>query len=157
MKSMTQKRRTKAQVQAERAAFHEAGHAVMAWLVGAPVEYIEMTQVGESGARTSIGPYRGINKAIDISLAGLAAARLHEHGRTPDIMLRWEAEHDLREARAALVESGVANIDASLAMTGRVVKQWLQEYWHQVRALAALLIPGAVIDGETVTRVIEAA
>ena len=110
-------------------AHHEAGHAVVAWMLGLKVEYVNILD-GGAGAHTESATYlardldnetypAAISKDIIVALAGSYAQQRYRPQSAKRQPAEWEDDRQVATSlgcRAALVASGVERDQIDLAM-----------------------------------------
>ncbi|UGY21831.1 hypothetical protein HU675_0027900 [Bradyrhizobium septentrionale] len=110
-------------------AYHEAGHAVIAWMLGLKVEYVNILD-GGAGAHTESATYAArdldnetylaaISKDIIVALAGSCAQQKHRPPSGRRQPAEWEDDRQVATSlgcRAALVASAVERDQIDLAM-----------------------------------------
>jgi hypothetical protein len=151
-------RLTKAQIAA--AAYHEAGHAFMAWHLGLPVYRVTTIATQDaSGLTVHSNPLRGINvelgldqprariraeNAIMVSLAGPAAQRRHR----PSSWRHAHGESDYQRASdlALRIWGTPEQATLYLRLLGNAVKGKITFFWPLVDALAVGLIEKRSLD-----------
>ncbi|HEV2294575.1 MAG TPA: hypothetical protein VGR35_12030 [Tepidisphaeraceae bacterium] len=168
------KRRTSAEVIANRRAHHEAGHAVVAWVLGWEIGSIEMVPKDRAAARVvlktpvldelpdgsiSPGSSGDARDHVCCALAGPLAEARAERGRLPTWYLYLDGGGEDVAAARHLVgrlvgTQGPEAVQRHMRELERWTRQWLTAQWSAVSALAAHLTPGAVLDAETVDRVL---
>jgi hypothetical protein len=150
-------------------AFHEAGHAVVAYrLRYAPRSATIIAEADYAGQVAHPNVLRGINLEIDgsdqarlraerlikICLAGPAAQRHHR----PTSFRRWQAQsdYDLAADLALHVTGGGESATMFLRWLEVVTKDLVTGSWPQIEAVAAALMQHKRLTGTQVKAAIEA-
>jgi ATP-dependent Zn protease len=131
------------------AAFHEAGHAVVAWALGLPVGEIEIGMDGDDAAgRCQIGDstHLPIVDQLAICLAGIEAQHLfdcptHELAGAGDFGKVIE-----------MIEDGISEAESRRLRDAGYQRahSLLNAHKEEVRALAALLVRDSKIDAHSI-------
>lgn len=141
-------RRTRRQ-ELERVAVHEAGHAVVGYVLGARIQRISIVQAGSSAGHVCARSWRHQRSAV-FALAGYAAEEL-----LLDIPFTWQVLDfeggDLRDALAILGEQTSREITADDA---EFVEAWtrtqaaVRAASRRIRAVARVLLDSKIVEGE---------
>jgi hypothetical protein len=146
-------------------ALHEAGHAVMAWLLyyeGIRIEEVTIVRDGDNDGRTSYTldlsgpwtPYMGLPEAKKKAGAGRACAKVALAGWIAEVMATWPTDREVEpnptedcdNAAADLAGSGCPEDWEELV---EPVSAELLRNWHRVLALAdELVVLGSLSDLE---------
>jgi hypothetical protein len=139
-----------------RLAYHEAGHAVMAFVVGAKIEYVTI----ESAVTEVTGPAFGHTKCLDldqkpveafvmVALAGsLAEAReMGDAGSWARLDERRRAKKLIRIATLQGKRKGPPTITPD---EEAAVSAYLEQYWPAVVAVASALLKTPRLRGDAV-------
>jgi len=147
-------------------AYHEAGHAFMAWRVGSRVKRITVAPTTDtSGHVVYSNPLRGISlewddsdrarmrieRAIKVCLAGLTAQRIYN----PRSWRRYHgtSDHDLAIDLALRMWGREEQASLYLRLLENSVRHDLSLWWHVVEALAATLIEKQLLDASQVREI----
>jgi hypothetical protein len=154
----------------ERTAYHEAGHAVMAYLEQIAISHASIIENEESFGRvvlkSVVGPSfefdlswrnrKSIEKHCKVYLAGSIAERL-ARGRA-----NWRGAHGDRSALANLIQYVYAQeevvkayVDYLSALTASELKN--ERTWRAVTAVAKELLERGRLGGRTVRRIVREA
>jgi len=128
----------------KRTAWHEAGHAVAAWVLGFEVTAVSIEQMGESFSRSTHGPGADCSIAEErarentVAMAGwfaeLASDAVSEGGATYD-------NDDLSGVRSRIVEhAGDEQIEAELVLAEREAERIIRTNLERVKRLADALL-----------------
>jgi ATP-dependent Zn protease len=156
---------TKAQLAAS--AYHEAGHAFMAWRLRLAIMRITVVPKGDtSGLTVHSNPLRGISlewddsdrarmrteRAIKVCLAGPAAQRMYN----PRSWRRYhgESDHDRAVDLALRMWGSGEQALLYLRLLGNSVRTDLSLWWRSVDALAATLIEKRVLNGSQIKEIL---
>lgn len=143
-----------------RTATHEAGHAVVAFVLGRPVQEVSIRARGRFAGVCKFQKGKGrptddwLDREIQIMLAGIAA----EVRRLGKADLRG-AQDDLRRSmelasqRAGCSARGERLLKRILDRTQHLLDQ--PGHWRAVEILTALLVEKETISGRTVRHVVE--
>lgn len=144
-----------------RLAFHEAGHAVMAHILGLKVLEIVMSQ---NPAYVNIADFG--NRDNDLYILFIFCGMMAELKLDPDnINYHDIGEHDDTEIKARLWDL-VWRIDAPMAIIARShsyftssIERFLDvpDIWQQITILAEVLMDVDRLDGPEVTQILEVA
>lgn len=175
--ALQRKRRTKAQIEVERYAFHEAGHAVMAWTVGLPVEGVYMIREGRTAGYVSTvrtvftqiiemvqeDEYPLLSLWKRDALAALAYDYIAVKLAGPVSQIRVEPQSaprlrvwlttgaaDRHEANQLADYLFTGDGDQFVRTAEKDVRRRLSEghLWNAVQTVARRLEPGAIIEGD---------
>jgi predicted nucleotidyltransferase len=118
------------------AAYHEAGHAVIAWAMGCTVHFARLK--AEGGGEYGCGdPVEEEGKFI-LCLAGPASQR--KHGPTES----WHGGGDYGKAAEIALRFGVTDERASKLI--EKARELVAEQWHHIEGVAAALIECGKLD-----------
>jgi hypothetical protein len=146
------------------AAFHEAGHAVVAYLLGEEVEFATLDPDQNGPPRVSVkdpaaGDWEARRRHVVIALAGLFSegnqtGKTNWGGSSHD--LDW-ARHELEVIERGLhgVQSPKAIIDAEIEAAARSAWALIEPNWLAVEALATELLARRNLDGVTVRALLD--
>jgi hypothetical protein len=137
-----------------RAAYHEAGHAVVAWKLGIPI--VELAIETLPGHGELARGLRTIEETRGTTAMHVAAAVFMLAGHCAQV--RWDPECASRGCEQDRAE---ANRHANaLLVSLRTFEQQAEELvhgdWHRVDALASALVERPVMPGADAVRIIEA-
>jgi hypothetical protein len=139
-----------------RLAYHEAGHAVIAYVVGARIDYVTI----EPAVIAAAGATFGHTKTLDLDqgpadrlvLVGLAGslAESREMGDADEWARMDERAHIERVLRMAKLRGQREGPSAITPEEEAAVSSYLEEYWPAVVAVASALLAAPKLDGEAV-------
>ena len=150
------------------AAYHEAGHAVAAYLLGSKPRPISIATLGDDlGLGEGPPPLRGmkldsdgsdrarlrLERAIIISLAGPIAQRTYRPGLWRD----WHGEEDMATA-ATLAMKAIGSSETTSAFVNWLTlraKELVSANWSLVEAVAERLTEDRSLSGDQIVATIE--
>jgi predicted nucleotidyltransferase len=121
----------------EEVAYHEAGHAVLAWVLGSQVRSVVIYSDG-SGGETQTAPATEQEGRFIICFAGSAAQR--RFGRVE----AWHAYSDLGNA-IKLAETHEISEDRASELIGKA-HELVAEHWANIERVAVALIAGGRLN-----------
>lgn len=130
------------------AAFHEAGHAVVATLVGWPVEevWIDPGEPGLGNCELSPTVFPDTRWRCVAMVAGACAARMalgSEHAR----IIAAQADGDFALAHQELEAMGVPDVKIAFAALCDAAEELLDASWEAVEHLAGRLLETGTVAG----------
>jgi hypothetical protein len=133
----------------EALAYHESGHAVVAWKLGHKIKKIS-TVMNDLNQRGYVRMTNNINHTLVlVALAGVAAER-RLNGK-PSLPFRYQADRDFASQIANEqfnIENGMAKF---LKYAKKLVGNMVKHQWPLIDALAKELIKVRVMKGEDAT------
>lgn len=153
----------------ELVAYHEAGHALMAYLLGGQVRQVTIEPDHDDGPRRdgdtqvvwrrpALGDKEFAKKSIQVHLAGPVAEMIYSgEPYHPAFVAEWAADWDGATQAAALLHADEVKRLQYLEQVSRRLYQQLQddELWMALAALADSLLAHETLDQEQVEEVLQ--
>ena len=128
----------------QEAAYHEAGHAVIACALGCKVRFVIIDPNGGGECQCDDPPEGERDRKIMLCFAGPAAQRKHK----PSSWKSWHGNDDYRKAGELVQGLGVS--DERVSALIRETLGLVEQHWARIERFAQVLLERGTLQGDEI-------